>query len=92
VVHADGTAHDLGPGNTDLGAAPDNGIAITARGVSRHHARIWRQADGACWIEDLGSTNGTFVNGVRVTKEWLHDGDLITLGEWTTHYRAPTIG
>jgi len=47
--------------------------------VSRKHARIQMQAD-QIWIEDLGSTNGTFVDGERVTSAELYDGARIRLG------------
>jgi pSer/pThr/pTyr-binding forkhead associated (FHA) protein len=62
-----------------LGREPGQGIAIPAEGVSRHHARIsW---DGKThWIEDLKSTNGTFLNGTQVTRERLRHLDVVTLG------------
>lgn len=49
-------------------------------GVSRQHARVWRSAQGAFFIEDLGSTNGTFVNDVRVERRALAVGDKLRLG------------
>ncbi|MBV8431879.1 MAG: FHA domain-containing protein [Solirubrobacterales bacterium] len=49
--------------------------------MSRRHARIWREADGRLQIEDLGSGNGTFVNGARIdTPRPLNVGDVIRLG------------
>ncbi len=48
--------------------------------VSRHHARIASRPDGAYEVEDLGSTNGTWVHGVRVSRAVLCDGDLVQLG------------
>jgi hypothetical protein len=54
--------------------------------VSSRHALITPAADGV-WIEDLGSTNGTFVNGAAVTSaRLLHAGDLIRIGE--TQFRV----
>ena len=48
--------------------------------MSRHHARI-RPGEGGIWIEDLGSRNGTFVNGIKVTGPVrLEDGDKIHVG------------
>ena len=48
--------------------------------MSRHHARFYFDADGAVWIEDLGSTNGTFVNGKRIDQPCrLALGDQIRL-------------
>ena len=50
-----------------LGRDPRNDIAIDHPQVSRRHARIARQGDVLCVIEDLESTNETFVNGRRLT-------------------------
>jgi pSer/pThr/pTyr-binding forkhead associated (FHA) protein len=48
--------------------------------ASARHARIERRSDGT-WVEDLGSTNGTFVNGERVTAERLEPGDVVRVGQ-----------
>lgn len=61
-----------------IGASPASEIRITADGVSREHARIVRRPDG-CWIEDAGSANGTFVNGLRLKSEKLRHLDVVTL-------------
>ena len=47
--------------------------------VSSRHATLSRRADGL-WVEDAGSTNGTFVNGARVTSARLQPGDVIRIG------------
>ena len=50
--------------------------------ISRLHARVTLAPDGSCSIEDLGSTNGTFVNGLRIsTARTLAEGDTIELGQ-----------
>jgi len=50
--------------------------------VSAVHARVWREADGTWWLEDLGSTNGTWLGGRRIAKaEALRTGDRFTLGQ-----------
>ncbi|MDP9344088.1 MAG: FHA domain-containing protein, partial [Actinomycetota bacterium] len=52
--------------------------------LSRHHARIQRTADGRLALVDLGSTNGTFVNGERIsTPVLLTQGDTIQVGKST---------
>jgi pSer/pThr/pTyr-binding forkhead associated (FHA) protein len=52
--------------------------------ISRSHARVSIDASGFCAIEDLGSTNGTFVNGLRITSpQTLTEGDAIELGATT---------
>lgn len=52
--------------------------------ISRSHARIVRDSSGFCAVEDLGSTNGTFVNGLRISgPQTLSEGDSIELGATT---------
>lgn len=59
-----------------------NDIALDSDGqVSKRHARIELDADGKFTLYDLGSTNGTKVNGRRVENRTLHDGDEITVGQ-----------
>lgn len=64
-----------------LGRAPESDFRISAEGVSRLHSRIdMRRSD--YFISDLGSTNGTFVNGKRVeTETKLSHGDMVELGK-----------
>ena len=61
-----------------IGAAPASEIRIRADGVSHEHARIVRRAD-ECWVEDAGSRNGTFINGLRLKSERLRHLDVVTL-------------
>lgn len=68
----------------NLGRDITNQLVINDREVSRHHLRFVRGADGFT-MEDLGSTNGTFINGRRVTgSTLLKNGDMIGLGETVT--------
>ena len=55
---------------------------VSDPGVSRHHAEL-RDVAGACRIVDLGSANGTFVNGQRVTAAPLAEGDVVGIGPAT---------
>jgi len=65
---------------TVIGRADDADLTLADAGVSRAHARVSAGASGAS-IEDLGSSNGTFVNGERITgSRQLQDGDEIQLG------------
>ncbi len=69
---------------TTLGRDISNDIVINDRETSRHHLRLTRSDDGLT-IEDLGSTNGTFVNGKRISGITpLQNGDMIGLGETVT--------
>jgi hypothetical protein len=73
--------HPLAGERTTLGREAGNDITLLDEEVSRRHAQIVH-AGGRFLVEDLGSTNGTFVNGRRVERPTpLHDGDVIFLGE-----------
>jgi len=71
-----------------LGRASFREFGIADRGVSRRHARIFVTADGRVWVEDLGSTNGTFVNGGRIDRVEIKLGDQIRLGGTTLELTA----
>lgn len=71
-----------------IGRSPDCDISFDDANVSRRHAEI-RVVLGAYVISDLGSTNGTQVNGVPITLErTLRDGDIITLGSHSIAFEA----
>jgi pSer/pThr/pTyr-binding forkhead associated (FHA) protein len=64
-----------------LGRASDCDIRVDDEYVSDHHARLTRDPLGVVWIEDLGSTNGTWVNGVKVYGPTpLTRGDTLRIG------------
>ncbi|GAB4451108.1 MAG: DUF3662 and FHA domain-containing protein [Chloroflexi bacterium OHK40] len=62
-----------------LGRGLGNDIILEDTRVSRHHAQM-RYRQRRFWLTDLGSTNGTFVNGERISETALRDGDVISLG------------
>jgi DNA-binding winged helix-turn-helix (wHTH) protein len=79
----------LGDGANVLGRASDAGVWIDAPGVSRNHAQI-TVAGREATVEDLGSKNGTFVRGERITAPHrLADGDQIRLGSVVITFRIP---
>ncbi|MGB6455271.1 MAG: DUF3662 and FHA domain-containing protein [Streptosporangiaceae bacterium] len=69
-----------------LGRGTDCDLRLVDPGVSRHHAEI-RVEDGEVVLVDLGSTNGTFVNGQPVRRVPLTDGTRVTLGRTTLVFR-----
>jgi len=75
--------HVLGR-KTSIGRTPDNDLQLDAKYISRHHAVILVGPVNAV-IEDLNSTNGVQVNGRRVTRHTLRDGDNVAIGR--VHYR-----
>ena len=68
-----------------IGRAPDNDVVVGDPATSGHHGRIEVRA-GSFWISDLGSTNGTQVNGEPVIEKQLTDGDVIAIGQNTVRF------
>ena len=71
--------HVLGR-KTTIGRTPDNDLQIDASFVSRHHAVLLITGQQTV-IEDLNSTNGVLVNGQRISREVLNDGDQVMIGK-----------
>jgi hypothetical protein len=69
-----------------LGRQSDNDLVITDPGVSRHHAEVIN-TNGTCTLHDMGSTNGTYVNGSVVGEHALRDGDRISVGSTVVEFR-----
>ena len=70
---------DASIGEIFIGRTPDNALVLDDGSVSRRHASLTHGDEG--WtLRDLGSTNGTFVNGVRVREALLRDGDRLRVG------------
>lgn len=63
-----------------VGRAPRADFVVDAALVSRVHCRLVLNLDGRLELEDLGSTNGTFVNGRKIDKVTLSNGDKVTIG------------
>ena len=70
----------IGRGPFQIGRASKNELAIDQESVSRHHARITSTQSRIFTIEDLGSTNGTYVNDELVREQRLRDGDQVRIG------------
>lgn len=65
-----------------LGRHLDCHVRLDGRKVSRRHVQLTRQAPAQYLVEDLGSHNGTFVNGQRVQSAVVRPGDVVMIGEW----------
>jgi FHA domain len=76
---------------TKAGRLAENDIQLKVPEASRHHCRFFLE-QGSWFVEDMGSSNGTLVNGRKVSKFELQDGDLISVGAVTLRFldSAPT--
>lgn len=70
---------ELPPGAASVGAAPDNTVILDVASVSRRHALLEVQGETVL-VQDAGSKNGTFINGVRVTEGAVSAGDRLAFG------------
>jgi chromosome segregation ATPase len=87
LIRVDGDSevvHVLGR-KTTLGRTPDNDLQIDAKFISRNHAVILAGPNHTI-IEDLNSTNGIAVNGKRITRHTLRDGDTVAIGKTTFRF------
>jgi pSer/pThr/pTyr-binding forkhead associated (FHA) protein len=73
---------------TSVGRLPESDVFLDDVTVSRSHAKVERR-DGAFFVSDLGSLNGTYVNGERVDETKLASGDEIQVGKFKLVFFAP---
>ncbi|OHB76891.1 MAG: hypothetical protein A2Z34_10155 [Planctomycetes bacterium RBG_16_59_8] len=88
ILESPGNRREIFVGDLPLliGREPSCAIPLNDTLVSRNHARIERREGGVA-ITDLGSANGTCVNGSKITESLLLDGDMVSIGETTLTYR-----
>jgi len=82
LVLPDGSRVPIGDDPVVVGRLPECGLVVADQNVSRRHAEF-RIVNDAVVVTDLGSTNGTRVNGVRVREQQLASGDEVTVGSTT---------
>src|SRR6266568_635417 len=80
----------LGAPQISLGRHPDNAIVLNHPQVSAHHARL-QQVQGGYHIVDVGSTNGVYVNALRVTNQMLKPGDEVRIGPFKLTYTGTQL-
>lgn len=78
-----GKMYKLEKSEVVLGRSADCQLQVDDDGISRRHAKVCVGPDGNFQVVDLGSTNGTFLNGVRIDAAGLQDGDKIQVGSNT---------
>jgi hypothetical protein len=87
IVLPSGERFTLSEATITIGRHPDSNMVLADPNVSRNHAEIRPQGDRYV-VVDLGSTNGTRVNGVRVDSQILEDGDELTFGNTRMRFEA----
>ncbi len=80
-IHA-GRKWPLPPGVTNIGRHPSSDIALDDITVSRRHCRMLLDSGGRLFLEDLGSTNGSYVNERRLEEARLRSGDRLMIGKF----------
>ncbi|NOX75189.1 MAG: FHA domain-containing protein [Gammaproteobacteria bacterium] len=80
---------ELDQGTLSIGRSKERDLTIDDRTVSNHHANIVT-IFGSTYIEDQGSTNGTFVNGKQTNTHTLHHGDVVTIGHYQLLFHGDT--
>lgn len=73
-----------------IGRVHGNTVKLNDTQASRLHATIHQEPQG-WWIEDLGSANGTFINGNKVDKVWLRSGDTIRIGSTAFRFQDEPV-
>lgn len=87
IVLPDGERFVLGEAVVTIGRVPDSVITLEDPNVSRNHAEI-RPSGAGFVLADVGSTNGTKINGVKIRERVLQDGDEMTFGSTTFRFEA----
>lgn len=87
LVSADGRTYPVAIGSTVIGRGDQANLRLPDVGISRRHARLDFDG-GQVVLTDLGSTNGTMVNGQRISAVALNPGDMVQIGTTTLTFRV----
>ena len=87
----DGRVFELGGGELAVGRAVDNDIVLDDPSLSRKHAKIFRRGPAELEVEDLNSSNGTFVNQRKIGRGSAHPGDTVRFGELGFRVEGDTL-
>ncbi len=83
--------HQLSGSHHVIGRRPDAQVVLNHSSVSRSHAELVMGPFGRWWIHDLGSKNGTYVNGTPAAERLLNPGDGVRIGEFTLRLRSNSV-
>lgn len=89
LVLPDGSRHPLGSTSVTIGRLPECDVVLADANASRRHVEVRPTNDGGYVLVDLGSTNGTKVNGIGVHSHRLENGDEISIGATHLRFEAP---
>lgn len=84
---AEEITHDLPEDITTIGRRPDNSLQIEDASISSRHAEIYFE-NNAFFVKDLGSTNGTYLNGGQIKKAPLNHDDELRFGSIVTQFKS----
>lgn len=77
----EGRSFDSSSDRLQIGSHPLNEVEVRDRTVSRFHCEVFVDREGRAWVKDLGSRNGTRVNGVRIREAELQEGMILRVGQ-----------
>lgn len=83
--------HDLDKPRIVVGREAGCDIHIDNLGISRNHCAFVNRGE-AFLVQDLNSSNGTYVNGQKITERFLNDGDEVIIGKYTLKFKNPAQG
>jgi len=86
-----GRSHELNADRTTIGRVEDNAFQIAEQSVSSHHCEVLLRGNDVV-IKDLDSTNGTFINGEKITESVLKPGQTFRLGQVELRLETGTAG